>query len=107
MQLELTLQITYTLMTKMFHKYVLPRCKIDVQFSVLISFTPPAACISGSSHCSAHLFLSIFLSRRGAVKRNQATESARTELNLGHLLTFSFITLGKLIHPSAPQFPHL
>lgn len=44
--------------------------------------------------------------RRG-VKKDQAAESARPELDLGHLLTTSFMTLGKLIDPSEPQFPHL
>lgn len=41
------------------------------------------------------------------MKIEQATESAKPELDLGHLLTTSFMALGKLVGPSGPQFPHL
>lgn len=41
------------------------------------------------------------------MKIEQATESAKPELDLGHLLTTSLMVLGKSVDPSGPQFLHL
>lgn len=87
MQFGLTLQITYTLMTKAFHKCILPGCNIEVLLSVLISYTPRAASISGSSNPAINLFLSMFLRMGRGAKRDRATGQPGLSLTLAiHLL---------------------